>query len=61
MTEEKNNSNEINWRFLQTDMSFDGIPEKTGDEAKGKAEELAWSLPLGQITKAVFCGKELPL
>lgn len=47
--------------ILQTDMSSDGILEKTGDEAKGKAEELAWSLPLGQMTKAVFCGKELPL
>lgn len=42
-------------------MSADGIPEETGEEAKGKAEELAWSLPLGQMTKAVLCGKELPL
>lgn len=42
-------------------MSADGIPEETEEEAKGKAEELAWSLPLGQMTKAVLCGKELPL
>jgi hypothetical protein len=35
-------------------MSPDGIIKETGDEAKGKAEKLAWSLPPNQMSKVTL-------
>lgn len=42
-------------KILETNKSPVGIPKETGDEAKAKAEKLAWSVPASQLTKVTLC------